>query len=191
MKESIDAQLTLAPLLTEHIMENDGRGRLKHRELFDEVGEIICERSCQRLKSNFSIMFSLTSRSIPGLSSLSNLVNNAQQLRFRYQYLRGRTRVKRDMARRPHVAESEIERMVLKALHRDQRLPMEDRIRAMLALHAMPPQTRPNMVKARCVLTGKGNGVLAGFRVSRIVFRESGINGMLPGAMRLLSERSQ
>lgn len=108
----------------------------------------------------------------------------SQQMRFRYQYLRNRTRVKRDVARRPAVAEFELKRMVYKALHRDQRLPMQDRLRAMLGLHSMHSYTIANAVKARCVFGARGTGVLPGFRVSRIVFRESGINGRLPGAMR-------
>jgi ribosomal protein S14 len=108
----------------------------------------------------------------------------AEQVRFRYQYLRNKTRVRRDILRRPAVAEFEIKRAVYKALHRDQRLPLTDRLRAMLGLHSMHSYTISNAIKARCVFGGRGTGILPGYRVSRIVFRESGINGRLPGAMR-------
>lgn len=105
------------------------------------------------------------------------------QLRFRYQYTRNRTRVRRDMLRRPALAEFEVKRMVYKALHRDQRLPMQSRLKAMITLHNFHPYTRHTEIKPRCVMSGRGTGVFTGFRVNRMIFRESAINGRLPGAI--------
>lgn len=76
-------------------------------------------------------------------------------LRTRYSYIRQRTRVKRDMLRHACVAETELTRRVLKALHRDQRLDMRTRLRAMLQLHGMPSYTRGTELKPRCTLTGR------------------------------------
>ena len=105
-------------------------------------------------------------------------------IRTRYQYIRHRTRVKRDMARHQMVADAEIQRGVLKALHRDHRLDMKTRLRAMLNLHSMPAYTRKTELKPRCVETGRGGGMIQPWRVSRIVFREAAINGRLSGVIR-------
>ena len=62
-----------------------------------------------------------------------------QPARLRYQYLRSKTRVKRDILRRHAVAEHELTRLCLKAMHRDQRLPMRQRLQAMLQAHQQHP----------------------------------------------------
>ena len=65
-----------------------------------------------------------------------------QPARLRYQYLRSKTRVKRDILRRHAVAEHELTRLCLKAMHRDQRLPMRTRLQAMLQAHQQHPYAR-------------------------------------------------
>jgi hypothetical protein len=62
--------------------------------------------------------------------------------------------VRRDMLRHQCVAETELTRRVLKALHRDQRLDMRTRLKAMLQLHGMPSYTRGTELKPRCTITG-------------------------------------
>lgn len=111
-------------------------------------------------------------------------ISCVSQIRTRYQYLRNRSRVKRDIVRHDVVPEAELDRMVLKALHRDQRLDMKSRLQAMLQLHQMPHYTLANALKPRCVETGRGNGLVKGFRMSRIAFRENAINGRIPGVTR-------
>jgi small subunit ribosomal protein S14 len=105
------------------------------------------------------------------------------QVRHRYHYLRNRTRVKRVMLIHKASAEHEITRLTLKALHRSTVLPMQDRLKAMMHLDKMHSYTRGGTteLKVRCVETGRGNGVIAPWRISRIVWREAAINGHLPG----------
>eukprot|EP00158_Paraphelidium_tribonemae_P008741 Partr_v1_DN28668_c1_g1_i1_m50287 putative ribosomal protein len=106
------------------------------------------------------------------------------QVRFRYHYLRRRTRVKRDILRHEAAAELEIPRLVYKAIHRDQRLDLKTRLQAMLALQSMHRYAFSTALKPRCVETGRGGGYMKGFRMSRIVFREAAINGKLAGMIR-------
>lgn len=123
--------------------------------------------------------------SLVGQSLLINSpLTSFNQLRFRYQYLRHRVRVKRDMLRREAVSEFEVRRMVLKALHRDHRLDMKTRLRAMMTLHSLNSYTRPNAIHSRCVETGRGQGLIKGFCISRIRFREAAINGRIPGLIK-------
>lgn len=105
-------------------------------------------------------------------------------VRFRFQYLRNRSRVKRDILRHKAVSELEIPRMVFKAIHRDQRLDLKTRLQAMMTLQNMHSYTHPTALKPRCVETGRANGLIRGFGVSRIVFREAAINGKLSGIVR-------
>ena len=109
-----------------------------------------------------------------------------QQMRFRYQYLRNRPRVKRDILRHQAVCEFEIPRLVLKSIQRDQRLDAKTRLRAMLALQNLHSYTFVTGLKPRCVETGRGNGLIQGFGISRIVFREAAINGHLSGVQRAI-----
>lgn len=118
------------------------------------------------------------------LSHLSSALWHCQQVRTRYQYLRSRTRIKRDILRRQSVQEHEVLRLCLKSMHRDQRLPMRTRLQAMMTMYQMHPYTRLICLKERCVLTGRGHGLVpGGWRLSRIMFREQAINGRLPGVV--------
>lgn len=105
------------------------------------------------------------------------------QIRHRYHYLRNRTRVKRSILTHKASAEHEITRLTLKGLHRSTILPMQDRLRAMMHLDKMHAYTRgaTTELRVRCVETGRGNGVIAPWRISRIVWREAAINGHLAG----------
>lgn len=120
------------------------------------------------------------------LSAGRHIIKNAAiqvstQLRSRHGYVRNRTRVKRDLLRRACVDECQLTRLVYKALHRDERLDMRVRLKAMMSLHQMHSYTRPHELKDRCVETGRGHGVVRAWRMSRIQFRENAINARLSG----------
>ena len=44
--------------------------------------------------------------------------------------------------------------------------------------------TSPTRIRNRCVLTGRGRGVLGQFRLSRLQFRQMAAQGFLPGIRR-------
>jgi small subunit ribosomal protein S14 len=130
----------------------------------------------------FTSLLTRTPTAVPSLMTSGQTLVNGQQVRHRFHHLRNRARIKRDILRHESVSEFELQRMVYKALHRDQRLDMSLRLKAMMTLHSMNGYTRKSALKPRCVETGRGNGLMrGGWKISRIVFRESAINGLLPG----------
>jgi small subunit ribosomal protein S14 len=52
---------------------------------------------------------------------------------------------------------------------------------AQLALNKMHAHTRPTQIKNRCVMAGKGRGVLREFRMARFQFRMNALAGSIPG----------
>ncbi|KAI3636763.1 hypothetical protein MIR68_005030 [Amoeboaphelidium protococcarum] len=111
------------------------------------------------------------------------------QQRTRYTYLRNRARPKRQMLRAEVASEAEKTRLVLKSIHQHTALPLKDRLRAMLLLDNMHSYTRPGAIKERCVLTGRGNGMIRGWRINRITFREAAINGKICGLREAYNEK--
>lgn len=114
--------------------------------------------------------------------NLSYFVNLTQQ-RFRHRYIERTRRVRRDFLRHESVKEMEIPRMVLKAIHRDTRLDTKTRLKASMTLSSTSNYGSRTSLKPRCVETGRGNGLVKGWRISRIVFREAAINGRIPGML--------
>lgn len=47
-------------------------------------------------------------------------------------------------------------------------LPPRQRTKAMIDLAQMDPNTRPMKIKNRCIMGGKGRGIMRDFRVSRV-----------------------
>lgn len=63
----------------------------------------------------------------------------------------------------------------------DESLSPEDRYEASVALQKLPKNSLPIRVRNRCSLTGRSQGYLRKFGLSRIKFRELALEGMLPG----------
>jgi len=74
----------------------------------------------------------------------------------------------RDHTKRKAVAATEPERQALRYIIRNTTLPARTRAVAQLQLSQMHPYTRPTQIKNRCALSGKGRGVLADFKMSRV-----------------------
>ncbi|MEZ5046218.1 MAG: 30S ribosomal protein S14 [Chitinophagaceae bacterium] len=49
------------------------------------------------------------------------------------------------------------------------------------ALDLLPKNASPVRLKNRCQLTGRGKGYIRYFGLSRIMFREMALNGLIPG----------
>jgi small subunit ribosomal protein S14 len=70
----------------------------------------------------------------------------------------------------------EIKRKIL-----DMSLSDEVRHEARVSLNKMKRDTSPIRLRNRCALTGRARGYLRKFKMSRLVFREFALMGMIPG----------
>ena len=72
-------------------------------------------------------------------------------------------------------------RAKLKAIIADKKRPMEERFAATLKLAQMPRNSSKTRIRNRCELTGRSRGYYRKFRLSRIMLREMGNKGLIPG----------
>ncbi|QSZ32262.1 hypothetical protein DSL72_001836 [Monilinia vaccinii-corymbosi] len=90
-------------------------------------------------------------------------------------------KVIRDHTKRKVFAEHETERQALRYIIRNLSLPDRIRAQAQLELTKMHCYTRPTQIRNRCILGGKGRGILRDFKMSRYNFRMNALSGDLPG----------
>ncbi|MEN9465171.1 MAG: ribosomal protein [Pseudomonadota bacterium] len=57
----------------------------------------------------------------------------------------------------------------------------EDRWNAQQALQKLPRDSSPSRLQRRCQMTGRPHGVYRKFKLSRIMLREQGMQGNVPG----------
>jgi small subunit ribosomal protein S14 len=69
----------------------------------------------------------------------------------------------------------------LKAVANDESLDETERLIARLKLAEVPRNGNPTRVRNRCELTGRSRAVYRKFRLSRIMLRELGNKGLIPG----------
>ena len=69
----------------------------------------------------------------------------------------------------------------LKAVANDESLDETERLMARLKLAEIPRNGNPTRVRNRCELTGRSRAVYRKFRLSRIMLREMGNQGLIPG----------
>ena len=72
----------------------------------------------------------------------------------------------------------------LKALTKDQSVPMEERFAAQLKLAALPRNSSPGRVRNRCEVSGRARGYYRKLKMSRIALRELGNFGQVPGMVK-------
>jgi len=72
-------------------------------------------------------------------------------------------------------------RMTLKKATVDLSLTLEERMAAQAKLSDLPKNSSAVRIRNRCSQTGRPRGFLRFFGVSRIVFRELALAGLLPG----------
>ena len=72
----------------------------------------------------------------------------------------------------------------LKEIANNDELPMEERFKARLALAKLPRNSAPNRQHNRCQLTGRPHAYYRKLKVSRIMLRELGSNGQIPGLVK-------
>ena len=72
-------------------------------------------------------------------------------------------------------------RAFLKSIIRNKSLSQSSRSFFIRKLHEKPRNSSKVRIRNRCILTGRGRGVLKEFRISRIKFRELASQGLIPG----------
>jgi small subunit ribosomal protein S14 len=92
--------------------------------------------------------------------------------------------VERDKKRRRLAKEFKSRRTRLKAIATDRDLPAEDRFAARLKLSELPRNSSTVRIHNRCLLTGRPRGYYRKLKLSRIMLRELGNNGLIPGMVK-------
>ena len=75
-------------------------------------------------------------------------------------------------------------RAELKASIYDKNLPLEERFALVMKLAQLPRNSARIRVRNRCEVTGRPRGYLSKFKLSRIMVRELGGEGLLPGLIK-------
>jgi len=69
----------------------------------------------------------------------------------------------------------------LKAMAKDNTLDDGERLIARLKMAEIPRNGNPTRIRNRCELTGRSRAVYRKFRLSRVMLRELGNKGLIPG----------
>jgi small subunit ribosomal protein S14 len=75
-------------------------------------------------------------------------------------------------------------RAKLLAVARSKTASPEDRFAAQMKLTKLPRNANPTRIRNRCELTGRPRAVYRKFRLSRIMLRELGSQGLIPGLVK-------
>ena len=92
--------------------------------------------------------------------------------------------IEREKKRQKLVAKFATKRADLKVIASNQELPMEERFTARLKLAKLPRNSSATRLHNRCQLTGRPHAYYRKLRISRIMLRELGSNGQLPGVVK-------
>lgn len=92
--------------------------------------------------------------------------------------------VAREVKRQKLVEQYATKRAGLKAIINDQERPMEERFRASLKLAKLPRNSSATRIHNRCQLTGRPHAYYRKLKVSRIMLRELGSMGQIPGLVK-------
>lgn len=72
----------------------------------------------------------------------------------------------------------------LKAIAKNQELPMEERFQASLKLAKLPRNSSPTRIRNRCELSGRPRGYHRKVKMSRIALRDLASTGKIPGMVK-------
>ncbi|EDZ46761.1 30S ribosomal protein S14 [Leisingera daeponensis] len=92
--------------------------------------------------------------------------------------------IEREKKRERLVAQYAAKRAELKEIANDESRPMEERFKARLKLAKLPRNSAPTRLHNRCQLTGRPHAYYRKLKVSRIMLRELGSNGQIPGLVK-------
>jgi len=92
--------------------------------------------------------------------------------------------IEREKKRERLVAKYAGKREALKEIINDQSKPMEERFRASMKLAELPRNSSATRLHNRCQLTGRPHAYYRKLKVSRIMLRELGSMGQIPGLVK-------
>ena len=92
--------------------------------------------------------------------------------------------VEREKKRQALVDRYAARRAALKVIANDDTKSMEERFKARLKLAKLPRNSSPTRLHNRCQLTGRPHAYYRKLKVSRIMLRELGSNGQIPGMVK-------
>ncbi|TNC65185.1 30S ribosomal protein S14 [Rubellimicrobium roseum] len=92
--------------------------------------------------------------------------------------------IERDKKRQRMVDQYAAKRAALKAVANDKNASVEERFKATLALAELPRNSSATRVRNRCQLTGRPRAYYRKLKISRIMLRELGSNGEIPGLVK-------
>jgi small subunit ribosomal protein S14 len=89
--------------------------------------------------------------------------------------------VNKNERRKALVAKTAAKLAKLKAKANDKSVDETERLIARLKMAELPRNGNPTRIRNRCELTGRSRGYYRKFRLSRIMLREMGNKGLIPG----------
>jgi small subunit ribosomal protein S14 len=92
--------------------------------------------------------------------------------------------IEREKKRQALVDRYAAKRAVLKAVVSDESKSVEERFKASLKLAQLPRNSSATRLHNRCQLTGRPHAYYRKLKVSRIMLRELGSNGQIPGLVK-------
>ena len=92
--------------------------------------------------------------------------------------------IERDLKRRRMIARDKDKRGALKAIIRNRKKPIEERMQAQIKLASLPRNGCTVRARNRCQVSGRSRAVYRKFGVSRIAVRDLGGTGMIPGLVK-------
>jgi small subunit ribosomal protein S14 len=92
--------------------------------------------------------------------------------------------IERELKRQKLVEQFAARRAALKAVISDQSKPVEERFKASLKLAQLPRNSSATRLHNRCQLTGRPHAYYRKLKISRIMLRELGSNGEIPGMVK-------
>src|SRR5690554_4570329 len=92
--------------------------------------------------------------------------------------------IEREKKRQKLVDKFAAKRAALKETINDESKPMEERFRATLKLAELPRNSSATRLHNRCQLTGRPHAYYRKLKLSRIMLRELGSNGQIPGLVK-------
>ena len=92
--------------------------------------------------------------------------------------------IERERKRQKLVDRFAARRAALKAVANDKAVTVEERFKAALKLAELPRNSSATRLRNRCQLTGRPRAVYRKMKISRIMLRELGSNGEIPGLVK-------
>ncbi|EPX84239.1 SSU ribosomal protein S14P [Rubellimicrobium thermophilum DSM 16684] len=92
--------------------------------------------------------------------------------------------IERERKRQKLVDQYAARRAELKARAKDKSLSVEERFKATLKLAELPRNSSPTRLRNRCQLTGRPRAYYRKLKISRIMLRQLGSNGEIPGLVK-------